>query len=125
MPSVLVVDDDPAARDLLTRHLEREGFGVDIATSGREALERIRESRPLAVLLDVLMPDLDGWHVLRAIRENPDTQDVPVIVQTVVNEKNFAYALGATGYLKKPVRRHDLAAALQLSLIHIFSRKTG
>ena len=113
VPSVLVVDDDPAARDLLTRHLEREGFGVDIATSGREALERIRESRPLAVLLDVLMPDLDGWHVLRAIRENPDTQDVPVIVQTVVNEKNFAYALGATGYLKKPVRRHDLAAALQ------------
>ncbi|HCK82584.1 MAG TPA: response regulator [Candidatus Competibacter sp.] len=112
-PSVLVVDDDPAARDLLTRHLEREGFGVAIATSGREALERIRESRPLAVLLDVLMPGLDGWHVLRAIRENPDTKDIPVIMQTVVNEKNFAYALGATGYLKKPVRRRDLADALQ------------
>ncbi|MBK8509368.1 MAG: response regulator [Candidatus Competibacteraceae bacterium] len=113
VPSVLVVDDDPAARELLTRHLEREGFSVTTAASGREGLESIKAHRPLAVLLDVLMPGLDGWHVLRAIRQDPETQDIPVIMQTVVNEKNFAYALGATGYLKKPVRRHDLTEALQ------------
>ncbi|MBK8510448.1 MAG: response regulator [Candidatus Competibacter sp.] len=113
VPSVLVVDDDPAARELLTRHLEREGFSVTTAASGREGLESIKAHRPLAVLLDVMMPGLDGWHVLRAIRQDPETQDIPVIMQTVLDEKNFAYALGATGYLKKPVRRNDLADALQ------------
>ncbi|MFZ1326425.1 MAG: response regulator [Candidatus Contendobacter sp.] len=112
-PSVLVVDDDPAARELLIRHLEREGFPVTIATSGDEALKAIQANKPLAVLLDVMMPGLDGWHVLRAIRENPATQAIPVIMQTVLDDKNFAYTLGATGYLRKPVRRNDLADALQ------------
>ena len=112
-PSVLVVDDDPSARELLSRHLEREGFAVATVSSGAEALESIKASRPLAVLLDVMMPGMDGWHVLRAIRDNPDTKDIPVIMQTVLNEKNFAYALGASSYLKKPVRRTALAEALQ------------
>ncbi|MFZ1491876.1 MAG: response regulator [Candidatus Competibacter denitrificans] len=113
VPSVLVVDDDPSARELLTRHLEREGFAVSVATSGAEALDRIQANRPLAVLLDVMMPGLDGWHVLRTIRDNPDTHNIPVIMQTVLNEQNFAYALGATGYLKKPIHRQALADALQ------------
>ena len=102
---MLVVDDDPSARELLTRHLEREGFAVSSVTSGAEALESIKTDRPLAILLDVMMPGLDGWHVLRAIRDNPETKDIPVIMQTVLNEQNFAYALGATSYLKKPVHR--------------------
>ncbi len=112
-PSILVVDDDPSARELLTRHLEREGFAVTTASSGAEALEHIKAYKPLAVLLDVMMPGLDGWHVLKAIRDNPDTKDIPVIMQTVLDDRNFAYALGATGYLKKPVRRDVLADALQ------------
>jgi signal transduction histidine kinase/DNA-binding response OmpR family regulator len=112
-PSVLVVDDDPSARELLTRHLEREGFSVTTADSGTAALEQIKTNKPLAILLDVMMPGMDGWHVLRAIHDNPDTKDIPVIMQTVLNEKNFAYTLGASGYLKKPVRRNDLADALQ------------
>ncbi len=114
IPSVLVVDDDPSARELLTRHLEREGFTVTTASSGAEALEQIKTVKPLAVLLDVMMPGLDGWHVLKAIRANPDTKDIPVIMQTVLDDRNFAYALGATSYLKKPVRRDELAKALQL-----------
>ena len=113
VPSVLVVDDDASARELLTRHLEREGFAVSSVTSGTEALESIKTNRPLAILLDVMMPGLDGWHVLRAIRDNPETKDIPVIMQTVLNEQNFAYALGATSYLKKPVHRQALADALQ------------
>ena len=111
--TVLVVDDDPAARELLTRHLQREGFAVLTATSGAEALERLKTNQPLAVLLDVMMPGMDGWHVLRTIRNNPDTHALPVIMQTVLNERNFAYALGATDYLKKPVRRDTLAEALR------------
>ncbi|MBK8182404.1 MAG: response regulator [Candidatus Competibacteraceae bacterium] len=114
IPSVLVVDDDPSARELLTRHLEREGFTVTTASSGAEALEQIKTVKPLAVLLDVMMPGLDGWHVLKAIRANPDTKDIPVIMQTVLDDRNFAYALGATSYLKKPARRDELAKALQL-----------
>lgn len=114
-PTVLVVDDDPAARELLTRHLQREGFVVITAVNGAEGLERLKASqpKPLAVLLDVMMPGIDGWHVLRTIREAPDTQDIPVIMQTVLNESNFAYALGATGYLKKPIRREVLAETLR------------
>ena len=114
IPSVLVVDDDPSARELLTRHLEREGFTVTTASSGAEALEQTKTVKPLAVLLDVMMPGLDGWHVLKAIRANPDTKDIPVIMQTVLDDRNFAYALGATSYLKKPGRRDELAKALQL-----------
>ena len=118
VPSVLVVDDDPSARELLTRNLEREGFAVATASSGAEALAMIQASRPLAVLLDVMMPGLDGWHVLRAIRENPETKDIPVIMQTVLDERNFAYALGASSYLKKPVHRNALAEALQALTIN-------
>lgn len=122
-PSVLVVDDDPSARELLTRHLEREGFSVSTADSGAAALEQIKTTKPLAILLDVMMPGMDGWHVLRTIRDNPDTKDIPVIMQTVLNEKNFAYTLGASGYLKKPVRRNDLVDALQLLAIATPSRE--
>lgn len=111
-PSVLVVDDDPSARELLTRRLEREGFTVTTAVNGAEALASILANRPLAVLLDVMMPGLDGWHVLRAIRENPAIRDIPVIMQTVLDERNFAYALGANSYLKKPIQRNALIEAL-------------
>lgn len=110
--SVLVVDDEAAARDLLTRHLSREGFNVEIATNGTEALAKIAAHKPFAVLLDVLMPGLDGWHVLKAIRNNPETADLPVIVQTVLDDQNFAYAIGATSFLKKPVKRKELASVL-------------
>lgn len=118
VPSVLVVDDDPSARELLSRNLEREGFAVTTASSGTEALAMIKGSKPLAVLLDVMMPGLDGWHVLRAIRENSETKDIPVIMQTVLDERNFAYALGASSYLKKPVHRNALAEALQALTIN-------
>ena len=111
--TILVVDDEPAARELLQRHLTREGFSVQIARSGTEALSMIAEKPPVAVLLDVMMPGLDGWHVLQKIRKDPATARIPVIMTTVLDEQNFAFAQGATGYLKKPVRRKELASALQ------------
>ena len=109
---VLVVDDEATARDLLTRHLNKEGFSVLTAGNGRDALDMIKAHRPIAVLLDVMMPELDGWHVLRSIKNDPELRDIPVIMQTVLDEEHFAYALGASSYLKKPVRRSELSDAL-------------
>jgi DNA-binding response OmpR family regulator len=100
---VLVVDDDPSARDLMTRFLQREGFKVQTAADGRAGLTLARAQHPRAVLLDVEMPQMDGWSVLHAIRSDPDLAGIPVIMASVVNEQSLGYALGATDYLVKPI----------------------
>ena len=109
---VLIADDQRASREILERHLARSGFRTVSVTTGTEALMAIKQERPSAVLLDVMMPGLDGWHVLRTLRDNPETRDIPVIMQTVLDERHFAYTLGADGYLKKPIRRDDLLSAI-------------
>ena len=105
---ILVVDDDPATRDLLARFLEREGFSVAVAEDGRRGLEMARSLRPRAVLLDVTMPGMDGWAVLRALRADPDAGATPVVMVTVLDERNLAFSLGATDYLQKPIDRGAL-----------------
>ena len=105
---VLVVDDDPNARDLATRFLEREGFQVRTASDGRSGLALARALRPRAILLDVEMPGMDGWAVLHAIRTDPDLAETPVVMATVLNEQGLAYSLGATDYLVKPIEWDQL-----------------
>ncbi len=100
---ILVVDDDPAARDLLARFLRREGFSVTGAADGQAGLTLARALRPQAILLDVEMPKMDGWSVLHALRQDPLLADTPVVMVSVKNEQSLAYALGATDYLLKPV----------------------
>ncbi len=100
---ILVVDDDPAARDLLARFLKREGFNVTGAADGRAGLTLARALRPQAILLDVEMPKMDGWSVLHALRQDPSLVDTPIVMVSVKDEQNLAYALGATDYLLKPV----------------------
>ncbi|RYC32387.1 PAS domain-containing sensor histidine kinase [Lichenibacterium minor] len=100
---ILVVDDDPAARDLLARFLKREGFAVTGAADGQAGLTLARALRPQAILLDVEMPKMDGWSVLHALRQDPALVDTPVVMVSVKNEQSLAYALGATDYLLKPV----------------------
>ena len=100
---VLVVDDDPAARDLLTRFLEREGFVVRAASDGRAGLESARALRPRAILLDVLMPGMDGWSVLSALKADPELAAIPVVMETAVGERGLACALGAADFLSKPI----------------------
>ncbi|KMO34052.1 histidine kinase, partial [Methylobacterium variabile] len=100
---VLLVDDDPAARELLSRFLEREGFRVRTASDGRAGLSLARALRPRAILLDIEMPRMDGWSVLHAIRSDPDLSATPVIITSVVNEQGLGRALGATDYLVKPI----------------------
>lgn len=109
---ILVIDDDPSAREFLTRFLTREGYGVETAANGEEGLRKAREMKPMAVLLDVTMPGMDGWNVLRLIRADEEIGKTPVLMQTVVDEQNFGYALGANDYLLKPIDRNRLREAL-------------
>jgi hypothetical protein len=111
--SVLVIDDDPAVRDLMTRLLAREGFSVDVAASGPEGLDRARVLRPDVITLDVQLPGMDGWSVLTALKADPELAATPVIMATILDEKNLGFALGASDYLTKPIDRSRLAAVLR------------
>jgi signal transduction histidine kinase/CheY-like chemotaxis protein len=109
---VLVIDDDATVRDLMRRYLSREGFDVVTAAGGREGLEFARELRPSVITLDVFMPDMDGWSVLQAIKQDADLRRIPVIMMTISDEKQKGITLGASGYLTKPVDRGQLAQLL-------------
>ncbi len=109
---VLVVDDDPGMRNLLGRFLSREGFRVETAADGAAGLRRARELHPDVITLDVLMPELDGWSVLTALKSEPGLADIPVVMLTVVDDKPMGFALGVSEYLTKPIDRKRLAAVL-------------
>ncbi|MFN8633851.1 MAG: GAF domain-containing protein [Chloroflexota bacterium] len=109
-PAALVIDDDPATRDLLARFLRAEGFGVVVAASGEEGLQIARAQRPALITLDILMPGLDGWSVLSTLKSNPDTADIPVVMLTILDDRDLGFSLGATDYLTKPVDRERLLA---------------
>jgi GAF domain-containing protein/CheY-like chemotaxis protein len=120
-PRILVVDDDPTVRELVARHLERAGFAVTTAKGGQDGLRLARELRPAAVTLDIMMPDIDGWTVLAAMKGDPALSHIPVVLMTIVEEKNRGYALGAADYLVKPVDRGKLVEALR----HICGSSAG
>jgi signal transduction histidine kinase/CheY-like chemotaxis protein len=110
---ILVIDDDPAVRELLQRSLAKEGMRVVCAAGGEEGLRLARELHPTAITLDVMMPGMDGWAVLTALKADAELADIPVIMLTIVDDKNLGYALGAADYLTKPVDRDRLVAILQ------------
>jgi signal transduction histidine kinase/CheY-like chemotaxis protein/HAMP domain-containing protein len=105
---ILVIDDDATARELIADHLKAEGFSVVTAAGGVEGLKLAKELRPTAITLDVMMPDLDGWSVLAALRQDPELAEIPVIMITIVDEHRRGIALGAAGYLTKPIDRERL-----------------
>jgi signal transduction histidine kinase/CheY-like chemotaxis protein len=105
---VLVIDDDATARELISDHLKAEGFSVVTAAGGVEGLKLAKELRPTVITLDVMMPDLDGWSVLTTLRQDPELADIPVIMVTIVDEQRRGIALGAAGYLSKPIDREQL-----------------
>jgi signal transduction histidine kinase/DNA-binding response OmpR family regulator len=110
---VLVIDDDPAARDLIGRFLVAEGFGVRTATSGEDGLRLAREEPPDLITLDVVMPQMDGWSVLQQLKAEPALAEIPVILVTITDDRNLGYALGAAEYLTKPVDWDQLGAVLR------------
>jgi CheY-like chemotaxis protein len=110
--SIVVIEDDRPSLDLLTAYLSGVAITVVTAREGQSGLEAVRRNRPDAVLLDIRMPGIDGWEVLRALKQDPDTSDIPVVVVSIVDERARGAALGAAGYLVKPVSRDDLLGAL-------------
>jgi DNA-binding response OmpR family regulator/anti-sigma regulatory factor (Ser/Thr protein kinase) len=111
-PVVLVVEDDPAAADLLRVYLDAAGFGVAITPSGRVALEWAAELNPNAIVLDILLPDIDGWEVLQRLKRKAETQGIPVLVVSVVDDRPLGLALGAVDYFVKPIGRDSLLDAI-------------
>ncbi len=110
--TVLVIDDDPATRQLLARMLGKDGFRVLEASGGEEGLALARSERPDVITLDVLMPGLDGWGVLAALKNEPALADIPVVMLSITDERNLGFSLGATEYLTKPIERAQLSAVL-------------
>ncbi|MEW5717805.1 MAG: response regulator [Chloroflexota bacterium] len=111
-PRVLVIDDNPAIQQLFERYLAPQQYQVLHAQSGADALRLATEARPDVITLDVMMPNMDGWQVLRALAQDPATAKTPVVVCSVLREPETALALGARAYLKKPVDRLALVETL-------------
>jgi signal transduction histidine kinase/FixJ family two-component response regulator len=111
--TVLVIDDDPAVRDLMSRFLTKSGFRAVAAADGEEGLRLAREVNPLVITLDVIMPEYDGWDVLRKLKSDPRLAQIPVIMVTVVDNQAMGLDLGASNYLIKPVDRDRLAVLIE------------
>jgi len=106
--SILVIDDDADSRDLLQRTLEADGHSVVCACDGEEGIELARKLQPSLVTLDVMMPGLDGWAVLRRLKADPDLREIPVMMVTIEGQKDLGFTLGAVEHLTKPVDREML-----------------
>ncbi|HEX6351233.1 MAG TPA: response regulator, partial [Candidatus Dormibacteraeota bacterium] len=117
-PLILIIEDNPQAAALLTTYLGRGGYRVEVAGQGASALELARRLRPDAITLDVLLPEIDGWDVLAALKHDPQTADIPVVVVTVVDEPARGRALGAVDYLLKPVDPRSLLDCLEKLGLH-------
>jgi diguanylate cyclase (GGDEF)-like protein len=112
-PLILVVEDDAASAELLTLHLTQSGYKVAHAFDGEEALEKAATLRPFAILLDIMLPKKDGWEVLQALKEDESTSRIPVLIHSIIDNKDLAFALGATDYLLKPLDKDALLSILQ------------
>jgi diguanylate cyclase (GGDEF)-like protein len=111
-PLILVVEDDLSTAELLTLHLTQAGYKVAHAFNGEEAIEKAKGLQPFAITLDVLLPKKDGWEVLQQLKTDPITAEIPVIIHSIVDNKDLAFALGATDYLLKPLDKEALIAKL-------------
>ena len=103
--TVLVVDDEPEAAAMVSRYLLQEGYNTITATSGEEALKLAAREHPFAITLDIMMPDMDGWEVMQGLKNNHETRDIPVIIVSISEDQATGFALGAIGYVTKPVSR--------------------
>lgn len=119
---ILVIDDDPTTHDMIRRFLEPEGFEVIATADPEEGLQWAKEKRPDGIILDVIMPKMDGWAVLTRLKDDPEVASIPVIMSTVLNDRSIGYTLGATGYLTKPIQRDRLREILDKYKSQLSSR---
>ncbi len=111
--TLLVIDDDPSARELINRFMLKEGYTVYTADDGEMGLKMARELKPDVITLDVMMPRMDGWSVLNALKSDPVLASIPVVMLTMVSDQNMGYALGAADYVTKPIDRDRLVKILK------------
>ncbi len=119
MTNILIIEDDPEAARILELSLKRERYKTTIALNGTQGLVAVQTLQPDLVLLDLMLPDIDGYEVCRRIRANPLTAELPIIIvsaRTQDADKLMAAQLGANGYLTKPYRRANLLAMIQACL---------
>jgi len=112
-PFVLVVEDEPTTAVLITTHLEKAGLHALVADNGSAALGLVRAHRPFAIVLDLVLPVMDGFEVLKALKADPDVAGIPVIVCSVLAEQQRAFALGAVDYIEKPVDGETLVRRIE------------
>jgi DNA-binding response OmpR family regulator len=127
MPQIMVVDDDPDTVSILARHLQREGFVAIEAISGTECLRIVHEHRIDVILLDLMMPEMDGFQVCRALKQDPETAEIPVIMITArddLDARAEGMRLGVSDFLAKPVFRRQLANRIRAELETIATART-
>lgn len=110
--TVLAIDDNPEAIDIVRKYLG-EDYRVVGILSGEGAVEKAKEIKPMAITLDIMMPKKDGWQVLRELKKTPETQDIPVIILSIVDNKRLGFSLGATEYIVKPLEKQVLLRKLK------------
>jgi CheY-like chemotaxis protein len=108
LATVLIIDDEKPAHELLERELAGAGYDILHAAGGREGLKLAKQARPDVITLDIIMPDLDGWSVLKALKADPELCDIPVVLVTIMRDRDLGFALGAADYLTKPLDREAL-----------------
>ena len=109
---VLAIDDDPQVISLYERYLNPQGYHVVPLTEPAKAKERVKELKPFAVTLDIMMPNIDGWTVLSQLKSDPETRDIPIIICSIVEQTDKGFTLGAADYLVKPIMEEEIVHAL-------------
>jgi len=113
LAKVLVIDDDESSREISRRILSKRGYSVITAEGGAAGIDLAREQDPDIIVLDILMPGMDGWQVLEKLRDIPETSNIPIIMQSMLSERELGLSLGADDYLTKPVDKSDLPNAVR------------
>jgi DNA-binding response OmpR family regulator len=108
--TILIVDDDDSIRSLLQQELSDAGYLIEQASNGREALESVRKHRPDLIILDVMMPEMNGFDVAAILKNDPQTMDIPIIVLSIVQDKARGFRIGVDRYLTKPIDTVQLFA---------------
>jgi len=112
-PLVLVVEDDEHIATVLRTYLESDGYRVAVVDDGQQAIQAARALAPFAITLDISLPKQDGWTVLNTLKHEPGTSEIPVVIVSIVDNREYGLVLGATDYLVKPIDHERLRSTLR------------